>query len=186
MARDDTAVYILKLAPREDENARWYVGITDDPERRFHQHRNTGSVEWIQRNEIVDQFVLGYSSRRYAEKIEELLTGVLMLEFGRDSTRGAGYTNPDLISFPDVARKELPPGVAERFEEIDDPELSQLAEYSACYASIEESITFSDTDEAIEWADEHLPPGIEVSIREPAGGRRYTFSSQAPDDPSSD
>jgi predicted GIY-YIG superfamily endonuclease len=106
---EQAILYVIELEPGEDPNAQWYVGITDDIERRISQHRGGPGAIWTERNTIVEEYPLGQAERREAKQMENHLTKFLMQEFGVDSTRGGDYTYPSLENRPTLGDILLPP-----------------------------------------------------------------------------
>lgn len=98
------SLYLLKLNPEKDPDACWYVGLSEDPERRIEDHHSGNGVEWTGRNTVVDSWVVLRCPRPKARVLENQLTELLMLEFGIESTRGGSYTAPELLTLPTLGR----------------------------------------------------------------------------------
>jgi len=90
--RDPHTLYVLEMEPVKDPHAKWYVGITEDYERRLEQHKTgNGAAQWTHRNEVIDAYAIGDAKNRSsAEKFEKNLTKILAKEYGWETTRG-GY-----------------------------------------------------------------------------------------------
>ncbi len=79
-------LYILKL-----EQDKYYVGITDNFEKRLNEHKNgTGSV-WTKLYKYINTFENKEVSNELAEYEETKLTCKLMLDFGVNNVRGAQF-----------------------------------------------------------------------------------------------
>lgn len=115
----DYKLYVLELEPGEDDHAKWYVGITTDIQQRMYEHYGCPQVDWVARNEVVDHIVVGEWGSVYAEKFENELTGLLMHEYGYDTTRGGKYTNPDDPGTPDLDPEDPSPELLRELADTD-------------------------------------------------------------------
>jgi len=81
-------IYILKL-----KNDKWYVGKSNDPEKRFKDHLERKGSEWTRINkplEIVNMFEMT------SPFDEDKTTKELMLEYGINNVRGGSYVQAEL------------------------------------------------------------------------------------------
>lgn len=77
-------VYLLEL-----QNKKYYVGRTNNVERRMQEHRSGSDVEWVRTH----GFVRLVSTRPITSRLEEdLEVKKAMLEFGVDNVRGGTYS----------------------------------------------------------------------------------------------
>lgn len=158
-----SCLYVIELEPGKDPNAKWYVGISSNPDRRYQQHRCGGGAEWTRRNEVVDCYKISWHFERHVRKLERHLTAVLADVYGARSTRGAKYLAKDtVISCPKPDTKAMPPNMAQGLRETGNEELARIATKPRIYLSIEEE--FRSTDEAYRWGEESLDGEIEVTI----------------------
>lgn len=119
------AVYILELEPELDESAMWYVGITNDVERRVHEHYSENGVNWTKRNRVVDYHTVGEWTT--ADVIENQLTLVLLYEFGRETTRGGKYMT-DVGIDPNFHLTDVYPELLEALRELSDDRLASIGQ----------------------------------------------------------
>lgn len=174
----DAALYIIELEPGEDKRAQWYVGISEDPERRFQQHTEGHGADWVLRNNIVDRYVLGWGERSEVRNYENVVTRLLMAEFGRETTRGGNYRKPELVNYPPPPEKGIPPWLAVALKKVDNEEISALASWGAVYVEIPDRIQFENIDQVVNWADKALPQGVTVEITPPIENTKYTVTAE--------
>ena len=79
-----TNVYILKL-----QNDKWYIGKSDNPEKRFLQHKNGSGSAWTSRYKAVELFKVIENVSPFDE---DKFTKEYMSLYGIDNVRGGSYT----------------------------------------------------------------------------------------------
>jgi len=120
-------LYVLVL-----QNDKFYVGITNSPEKRFKKHRSGKSVKFINENlPIIDirKILLATTSRYEACRIETKTTILLIQHYGIENVYGGyiwgdiderisnlkiyykklkscGYFNPPIKSKPDLRTRQ--------------------------------------------------------------------------------
>jgi len=92
-------LYIYALAL---ENGFFYVGMTDNFERRFRQHKEGIGADWTALYRPIRALhcvCTGTSDRSQAAKLEDKVTLELMLQHGADKVRGGQYifTSQELV-----------------------------------------------------------------------------------------
>jgi len=90
----DIYLYVLEL-----EGGAYYVGLTDNVDRRFRQHANGKGAEWTKVHKPVRlKFSIrtGMRDARQAEALEDEATVILMMEHGVERVRGGHFSNVDL------------------------------------------------------------------------------------------
>lgn len=81
-------VYTLNL-----KNGKKYVGMTENPERRFKQHFSGNGAKWTQKHEPVSiNSIQKVDSIEYAKKLEKIIYHNMKDYHGTDKVRGAGHT----------------------------------------------------------------------------------------------
>jgi predicted GIY-YIG superfamily endonuclease len=83
-------VYTLRL-----EDSKWYIGQSDDPERRFLQHLEQPDCEWVKKYmplELVNSYAASSGHQELATTLE------YMEKYGIDAVRGGPYTALELSS----------------------------------------------------------------------------------------
>lgn len=85
------------------ENNKYYVGITNDLERRCQEEFSQGSrcPKWLLRHKPIRYLgilPLETRSRLLAEKVETAFTKSLFKKYGRRNVRGGRYASPSLFS----------------------------------------------------------------------------------------
>lgn len=180
--RDAWTLYVAELEPIRDEQAKWYVGITRDPDRRYREHRNGCGAIWTARNECVDVHFLGeIRTERYARESENQLTLALWDEYGPNTTQGGKYTGGGATSepVPEETNCNLDPTVAEWLGETDNEELAALSDRGQLYVEVCDKISFESMDDIEEWTDRNLPEGTTIRVTSPE--HRYgTFTAEKP------
>jgi len=89
-----TNIYILKL-----ENDKWYIGKSDNPEKRFLQHKNGSGSAWTSRYKAVELFKVIENVSPFDE---DKFTKEYMSIYGIDNVRGGSYTQ---IILPEEQKK---------------------------------------------------------------------------------
>jgi predicted GIY-YIG superfamily endonuclease len=89
-----TNIYILKL-----QNDKWYIGKSDNPEKRFLQHKNGSGSAWTSRYKAVELFKV---IENVSSFLEDAFTKEYMSLYGIDNVRGGSYTQ---IILPDEQKK---------------------------------------------------------------------------------
>jgi len=81
-------LYVLKL-----QQGKYYVGVTDNLERRFQEHQSLEGSEWTKKYPLLDLYSLEPLTSDFQEdmKVKEL-----MAAHGLDSTRGGKYSRVKL------------------------------------------------------------------------------------------
>lgn len=180
---DRTWLYVIELEPREDPLAKWYVGITDDPNYRYWSHCNTYGSYWTHRNECVDMHVLGpLESKYHAREVENQLTLALWDEYGPNTTQGGKYVGRGATEdpVPDERDIHLNPAVDKWLSESENDELSRLSNRTPVCMEINGEIPFESLAAAEEWADKELPEGTWIKITGP-GNEHETFQTEKAD-----
>lgn len=176
---DNKVLYVIELEPQADPRARWYVGITSNFDRRLYQHKSGQGSKWTARNQIVDHYLIGKGDRKVVIKMEKQLTKFLMQEFGMDTTRGANYLSPTLNRFGSFDDILLPPELGRLVLDSGSADLARAAKGNiGVRFEIEDPIEFRGDEEALDWADENLPTGCEITISWPGWRDDSTTRSQ--------
>ena len=84
-------IYVLAL-----EGGNFYIGMTDNFDRRFRQHRSGIAADWTTLYPPIHALhcvCTGTSERSQAAKMEDEVTLALMLQHGADKVRGGQYAN---------------------------------------------------------------------------------------------
>lgn len=79
-------LYVLEL-----QNGKYYVGITNNPERRFHEHRNCKTYSFISKNLPIiniEKRLLKTSDRNRAKQLETEKTIELIKRYGIANVSG--------------------------------------------------------------------------------------------------
>ena len=161
----ESCLYVIELESDKDPEAKWYVGISKNPEKRYQQHKCGSGAEWTHRNTIVEHYKISWHPERYIRKLEHHLTAELMDAYGKNSTRGAKYLSPILYTTPRTKTDAMPPAMVDGLRETGNEELARIATKPRFYIKIEES--FRNSKEASEWAKEHLADGVTVELSMP-------------------
>lgn len=180
-------LYVLELEPGEDENARWYVGLTDDPKRRFKQHLKGEASEWTRRNRPIHGHIIGENRFYFGMDMENQLTLALWDEYGPGSTRGGSYCQPEKAYSepPQDADTGLSPELAKMLRETEVEGLVELAEREVVYIDLFDKLEFGSVGEAKEWINEHLPTGTDARATT-AGPGESRWTSKDPDEENSE
>jgi len=162
-------IYLVELEPQKDPHAAWYVGITDDPERRVREHRQGRGAVWTARNKVVEMCKVGKAEERYARAVEHRLTKYMMRHFGIQAVRGGKWTSPDAEDLPEVDLNDaaISPVIADALRCIDHPTIQSLQPKGQVNLSVQDEITFRDWEIAREWAKTTLPKGTEITLQSP-------------------
>lgn len=172
----EASLYVIELEPDKDPNAQWYVGITDDVERRFAEHKSGLGASWTKRNTIVEEYVIGKATRRKSKKMENHLTLFLMQEFGVDSTSGGDYIYSRSWNELDLADVLLPPGVGQLLLKSGSPDLARAARDNiGIRLTIQDPIEFRNIDEAAEWCNDNLAEGTSYQVKVPGWKNRHYY-----------
>lgn len=171
---DKSCLYVVELEPGKDPEAKWYVGVSKEPDRRRKQHSTNGGAKWTRRNRMVDFHKISWHPERFIRKMERHLTAVLMEAYGRDSTRGASYLSPTLIHAPSVETDAMPEEMVKGLRESGSEELARVATKPRFHITIEKS--FRNCEEAADWAEENLPEGISMKLSKPIDPRNVSFT----------
>jgi len=89
-----TNIYILKL-----QNDKWYIGKSDNPEKRFLQHKNGSGSAWTNKYRAEE---LTKVIENVSPFDEDKFTKEYMSIYGIDNVRGGSYTQ---IILPDEQKK---------------------------------------------------------------------------------
>ena len=89
-----TNIYILKL-----QNDKWYIGKSDNPEKRFLQHKNGSGSAWTSRHKPLELFKVIENVSPFDE---DKFTKEYMSLYGIDNVRGGSYTQ---IILPEEQKK---------------------------------------------------------------------------------
>ena len=172
-----TTVYVVELEPKEDPHARWYVGMTEDPERRFREHENRNGSEFTKRNDVIETYVVGHTTDgRFAKRLEDQITLCLMYEYGRRAVRGGKYSRSSTRGdHRNRTKAHMPPGAKETLQDSDCEALQKIAESTGYTIEVPQRLKFKNEDEMIQWADRTLPEGTEVSVDDPLSAKSRTY-----------
>ena len=83
-----TTVYVLLC-----ENAKYYVGVTNDVMFQYREHRDGNGAEWTR---LHKPLFLENTIDNVSPSDEERITKEYMAVYGIDNVRGASYTNTHL------------------------------------------------------------------------------------------
>lgn len=89
-----TNIYILKL-----QNDKWYIGKSDNPEKRFLQHKNGSGSAWTSKHKSLELFKVIENVSPFDE---DKFTKEYMSLYGIDNVRGGSYTQ---IILPEEQKK---------------------------------------------------------------------------------
>ena len=169
---EKSCLYVIELEPGKDPEAKWYVGISKNPDHRIGQHQNSGGSEWTRRNKVVGAYKISWHPTKHVRKKERHLTALLMDAYGMDSTRGAKYLSPDLLSRPPTETDHMPPEMSEGLRNSGNAELARVASKPRIYVSIQKE--FRSTEEASQWAKENIKGRVEMDMEFPIDPRTFT------------
>lgn len=95
-----TTVYILQC-----EDRKYYVGKSDDPMKRFEEHKAGTGAAWTKLHPPIDIYKLYPESGPFEE---DKITKEMMGKYGIDSVRGGSYVTVELSAAARAAlQKEL-------------------------------------------------------------------------------
>lgn len=83
-----STLYVLEL-----EDDKWYVGKTDDVQRRFKQHKDGGGATWTREYRPIK---ICNTTPNDSPHAEDNLTKDYMKKYGVNNVRGGSYTSFDL------------------------------------------------------------------------------------------
>jgi predicted GIY-YIG superfamily endonuclease len=175
MGEEKHYLYVLKYKPLDDSplvtthrEHGWYVGMTNDYERRIRQHKSGHGARCLKDKTIVNDFLVGWDEEKgYIEELEKNLTKALAKEFGWDCAKEGDFSKRKRGALPDVSDCELSPSVGKALKNIGDPELEMVAEHSRTTLEVTDELEFGTIEEAREWADRFLPDGTEYNLHVP-------------------
>lgn len=87
----NTIIYILKL-----ENDKYYIGKTNNLNKRLYQHKNGFGSEWTKKYKFVKLIETINSSSHFDE---DKYTKIYMDKFGIDNVRGGSYNKIKLTNY---------------------------------------------------------------------------------------
>lgn len=96
-------VYILRL-----ENENYYIGATEDLDRRMRQHSSGGGAAWTTQHPPIE-VVASSSPVAHWERLEREVTIRVMARYGWTNVRGGPWTKREMESPPN----DLAAGIAE-------------------------------------------------------------------------
>lgn len=170
MAEEQTTVYVIELRNGEGETG-WYVGITDDPERRFKQHRSGNGSDFTKEHEIVDMHTVGRGGRGVAERIEDQLTLSLMHEYGRGAVQGGKYSRSSTRGHDrDRTKAHMPAWFRPLVEDHECEGLQRVGESCGVSIRLPDRLKFKTEEDMVRWAHDMLPEGTEVTADKPVDG----------------
>lgn len=170
-------LYVIRLLGVQDSDAKWYVGITKDFQRRMRDHRRGDGANWTRRKEILDTYeVFSHPNKDIVRALEDNLTRILVMEFGVETTRGGNFLRVCRTEYHDEDEHLLHPHIAERIREIDDRELHRILDYRGYRVQVHSPVVLPTKKAAIYWAEDALPEGASYSIEHPEdiGTSHYT------------
>ena len=175
MSEGETKLYVIELEPGEDMNAQWYVGISNNPERRFRTHKSGNGAVWTRRNKPVEMYVVDEGDKDIMLDLEKHLTALLMDQYGRDSTRGGGCTTAHPMSYPECDGERVDPQLATGLGETGNAKLARFADRAALSCEVHIEKEFETYGECQEWVNNELPTGTVVDLDLPGiGVTEYT------------
>lgn len=166
---EKSCLYVIELEPDKDPKAKWYVGVSKNPDHRYQQHKCGGGAEWVARNTAIGHYKISWYPERIIRKMERHLTAALVDAYGRKSTRGAKYLTENVRTCPTPTTDAMPKKMAYGLRESGNEELARIATKPRFHLSIEK--TFRTDKEALDWAREHLDESVPIELSQPIDPR---------------
>lgn len=92
-------VYVLKL-----RNGKYYIGSSNDPEKRFHEHLNGHGSSWTFKHPPIKIEKIYKNCDKFDE---DKYTKIYMEKYGIDNVRGGTYCQLDISEYKKQLEKEL-------------------------------------------------------------------------------
>ncbi|RQR51516.1 hypothetical protein DIE18_33330 [Burkholderia sp. Bp9125] len=157
----DIYLYILEL-----EEGRFYVGLSDDLDRRWEEHKSGAGAEWTKRYRPLRRIFTintGTQDTHRAEAMEDEATITLMSEYGIERVRGGHFCQADQVNAEAALRAT---GAWDRIKQAQAPKIAWNTDAS-----------WSDAlDEFLNIAMQYYDAGASGDLRDGVFGAAYRLT----------